>query len=197
MQILLLLILSIVFPNELLAQCQPMTISELVTYNAKDREAVLYAGAKTEGKVTWYTSLAGDSYKGMIKAFESKYAGVKIEAYRTNGGEITNRMVEEAKAKKPIVDTIETTEANLMFQREAFLLRPYHSPYFANYPEDAKVRGESGDSTFGAPRGSPTSVSATIKTCCPKMPCRKITKACFVPRLKAAWVSPSTIPAPK
>ena len=77
-----------------------MTISELVTYNGKDREAVLYAGAKTEGKVTWYTSLAGDSYKGMIKAFETKYAGVKIEAYRTNGGEITNRMVEEAKAKQ-------------------------------------------------------------------------------------------------
>ena len=154
MHILLLLILSIVFPNALLAQRQPMTISELVTYNAKDREAVLYAGAKTEGKVTWYTSLAGDSYKGMIKAFESKYAGVKIEAYRTNGGEITNRMVEEAKAKKPIVDTIETTEANLMFQREAFLLRPYHSPYFANYPEDAKVKGERGLYFWGTARES-------------------------------------------
>ena len=62
-----------------------MTISELVTYNGKDREQVLYAGAKSEGKVTWYTSLAGDSYKAMIKAFETKYPGVKIEAYRANG----------------------------------------------------------------------------------------------------------------
>ncbi|HET7006589.1 MAG TPA: extracellular solute-binding protein [Candidatus Binatia bacterium] len=135
---------SVLFPDALLAQRKPMTISELVTYNGKDREAVLYAGAKTEGKVTWYTSLAGDSYKGMIKSFEGKYAGVKIEAYRTNGGEITNRMVEEAKARKAIVDTIETTEANLMFQRESFLLRPYHSPYFASYPEEAKVKGERG-----------------------------------------------------
>ena len=135
---------SVLFPDALLAQRKPMTISELVTYNGKDREAVLYAGAKTEGKVTWYTSLAGDSYKGMIKSFEGKYAGVKIEAYRTNGGETTNRMVEEAKARKAIVDTIETTEANLMFQRESFLLRPYHSPYFASYPEEAKVKGERG-----------------------------------------------------
>ena len=136
---------SVLCPDPVSAQPRkPTTISELVTYNGKDREQVLYAGAKSEGKVTWYTSLAGDSYKGMIKAFETKYAGVKVEAYRANGGEITNRMVEETQAKRPIVDTIETTEANLMFQRESFLLRPYHSPYFANYPEDAKVKGERG-----------------------------------------------------
>jgi iron(III) transport system substrate-binding protein len=136
---------SVLFPAQLPAQARkPMTISELVTYNGKDREQVLYAGAKAEGKVTWYTSLAGDSYKGMIKVFEAKYPGVKVESYRTNGGEITNRMVEEAKARRPIVDTIETTEANLMFQRDAFLLRPYHSPYFANYPADAKQAGERG-----------------------------------------------------
>ncbi|HUR72213.1 MAG TPA: extracellular solute-binding protein [Candidatus Limnocylindrales bacterium] len=154
MQVLVLLVLSLLLPTQLFAQRKSMTISELVTYTGKDREAVLYAGAKSEGKATWYTSLAGDSYKGMIKAFESKYAGVKIEAYRANGGEITNRMVEEGKARKSIVDTIETTEANLMFQREAFLLRPYHSPYFASYPEDAKVRGERGLYFWGTARES-------------------------------------------
>src|SRR5258706_7861256 len=138
-------VLASLIPGLLSAQTrQPSTIAELVTYSGKDREQVLYAGAKTEGKVTWYTSLAGDSYKAMIKAFETKYPGVKVESYRTNGGEITNRMVEEAKARRPIVDTIETTEANLMFQRDAFLLRPYHSPYFANYPNEAKQAGGSG-----------------------------------------------------
>ncbi|HEX9454716.1 MAG TPA: extracellular solute-binding protein, partial [Candidatus Binatia bacterium] len=138
-------VLASLIPGLLSAQTrQPSTIAELVTYSGKDREQVLYAGAKTEGKVTWYTSLAGDSYKAMIKAFETKYPGVKVESYRTNGGEITNRMVEEAKARRPIVDVIETTEANLMFQRDAFLLRPYHSPYFANYPNDAKQAGERG-----------------------------------------------------
>jgi iron(III) transport system substrate-binding protein len=147
MQILLwvLSVLSILFPASLFAQSpKSATISELVTYNGKDREALLYAGAKTEGKVTWYTSLAGASYKAMVNAFESKYPGVQVEAYRANGGEITNRILEEARAKRPIVDTIETTEANLMFQRESFLLRPYHSPYFAAYPNDAKVKGERG-----------------------------------------------------
>lgn len=150
-----LFILSVLFPAQLLAQQRkPMTISELVTYNGKDREQVLFAGAKGEGKVTWYTSLAGDSYKAIVKAFETKYPGVKLEAFRNNGGDITSRMVEEAKAKRAIVDTIETTEANLMFQREHFLLRPYHSPFFASYPDEAKVKGERGLYFWGTARES-------------------------------------------
>ena len=56
---------------------KPSTIAELVTYRGADREALLYAGAKTEGKIIWYTSLAGDSYKELVKAFETKYQGVK------------------------------------------------------------------------------------------------------------------------
>jgi len=123
---------------------KPTTIAELVTYSAKDREQVLYNGAKTEGKVTWYTSLAGESYKGMVKAFETKYAGVKVEAYRVSGTDMTTRMYEESKAKRYIADTVETTEGNLMFMRDAFLLRPYHSPQFASYPEDAKEKSERG-----------------------------------------------------
>lgn len=133
------------WPLEASAQTRKeMTISELVTYNGKDREQVLYAGAKSEGKVTWYTSLAGGSYKAMVKAFETKYPGVTVEAYRVAGAEITVRMTEEAKAKRYIADTVETTEGNLMFMREAFLLRPYHSPYFVSYPEEAKEKGERG-----------------------------------------------------
>jgi iron(III) transport system substrate-binding protein len=142
---LLLLSLFSAFPAQLAAQVRkPTTIAELVTYNGRDREQVLYGGAKTEGKVTWYTSLAGDSYKGMVKAFETKYPGVKVEAYRVSGSEMTTRMMEESKARRYIVDAVETTEGNLLFMRDAFLLRPYHSPNFASYPEDAKEKGERG-----------------------------------------------------
>ena len=146
---------SVLFPTDLIAQARKaMTISELVTYNAKDREQVLYAGAKSEGKVTWYTSLAGESYKGMAKAFEGKYPGVKLEAYRVSGSEMTVRLMEESKARRYIADTVETTEGNLMFMRDAFLLRPYHSPHFASYPEDAKEKGERGLYFWGIARES-------------------------------------------
>jgi iron(III) transport system substrate-binding protein len=133
---------------------KPATLAEIATYHGKDREQVLYMGAKTEGKVTWYTSLAGESYKAMVKAFENKYSGIKVEAYRVSGSDMTTRMYEESKAKKYIVDTVETTEGNLMFMRDAFLLRPYHSPYFSSYPEDAKGKGERGLYFWGIARES-------------------------------------------
>ena len=54
---------------------KPATIAELATYRGADRETLLYAGAKTEGRIVWYTSLAGDSYKELVKAFENKQSG--------------------------------------------------------------------------------------------------------------------------
>ena len=58
----LVLCLLLLAPSDAWVQTRkPMTISELVTYGGKDREQVLYAGARTEGKITWYTSLAGAS----------------------------------------------------------------------------------------------------------------------------------------
>jgi ABC-type glycerol-3-phosphate transport system substrate-binding protein len=86
MRILILFLLCLLFSAESFAQTRkPTTIAELVTYNGKDREQMLYAGAKSEGKITWYTSLAGNSYKAMAQAFESKYPGVSVEAYRVRG----------------------------------------------------------------------------------------------------------------
>src|SRR5262247_4508693 len=174
------LCLLFLLPSEARLQSRkPMTIAELVTYNGADRENILYNGAKTEGKITWYTSLAGESYKGMVKAFETKYPGVKVEAYRVSGSDIMVRMMEEAKAKRYIADTVETTEGNLMFMRDAYLLRPYHSPYFASYPEDAKEKGERG-LYFGPSPASRTSALLTIRNCCPRTPYRKTTKACCI-----------------
>ena len=141
----LVLCLLFLLPSEAWVQGRkPMTITEIATYSAADREQLLYSGAKSEGKLTWYTSLAGESYKGMVKAFETKYPGVKVEAYRVSGSDMTARIYEESKAKKYIADAVETTEGNLMFMRDAFLLRPYFSPHFASYPEDAKEKGERG-----------------------------------------------------
>jgi ABC-type Fe3+ transport system substrate-binding protein len=102
----------------------------------------------------------------MVKAFESKYPGVKVEAYRASGHELTTRMMEEAKAKKMIVDAVETTEANLMFMREAFLLRPYYSPHFASYPDDAKEKA-SAVSIFRESRENRTSALPTIRNFSP------------------------------
>jgi iron(III) transport system substrate-binding protein len=132
-------------PLEALAQARkPASTAELVTYRGADRERVLYAGAKIEGKVVWYTSLAGGSYKEIVKVFEAKYPGVKVESFRASGNDIVVRMEEEAKGRRNIVDAVETTEGNLMFLRDGRLLRPYGSPHLDGYPEEAKEPAEKG-----------------------------------------------------
>jgi ABC-type glycerol-3-phosphate transport system substrate-binding protein len=134
-----------VFQSEVLAQARkPTAIAELASYRAADREAILYGGAKTEGKIIWYTSLAGDSYKELVKAFETKYSGVKVESYRAAGAELVVRLEEEAKARRNIADTIETTEGSLIFLRDEKLLRPYDSPHLDRFPEDGKERADKG-----------------------------------------------------
>ena len=119
---------------------KPASIAELASYRGKDREAVLYAGAKAEGKVIWYTSLAGDSYKEMVKAFEAKYPGIKVESFRAPGADLVVRLEEEAKARRNIADSIETTEGSLIFLRDDKLLRPYDSPFLDKYPEEGRER---------------------------------------------------------
>ena len=146
MKILSFIILALtVFQSEVLAQTRkPTAIAELASYRGADREAILYAGAKTEGKIIWYTSLAGDSYKELVKAFETKYSGVKVESYRAAGAELVVRLEEEAKARRNIADTIETTEGSLIFLRDEKLLRPYDSPHLDRFPEDGKERADKG-----------------------------------------------------
>ena len=100
---------------------KPSTLAELVTYTGADREQILVASAKSEGKVTWYTSLAGSSYKELAQGFEKKY-GVKVDVYRAASSDLMARITSEAKARQYLVDTIETTLPLLKSLREDGLL---------------------------------------------------------------------------
>ncbi|HEU4638978.1 MAG TPA: hypothetical protein VFS84_09005, partial [Candidatus Binatia bacterium] len=167
---------------------KPAGIAELVTYRAPDREAILYAGAKSEGKIIWYTSLAGDSYKELVKAFEAKYPGVKVDSYRAAGAELVVRLEEEAKARRNIADTIETTEGSLIFLRDEKLLRPYDSPYLDNYPEDGTERADK-NLSIGPSRENRILGLPTTKLCCRKTPFRRTSRASSIRSSKARWVS--------
>ena len=121
-----------------------MSVAQLAAYNKPDREKLLYGGAKSEGKVMWYTSLAGGSYKELANAFEAKYSGVKVEAYRGTRQELGARIMAETQANRPIVDTIETTLPLLKLMRDNNLLVPYFFPTEAKYPEHVKEKGPKG-----------------------------------------------------
>ena len=110
----LLILVFLLFPSDAWLQTRkPASIAELVNYLGADREQVLYAGAKAEGKLFWYTSLAGGSYKEIIRVFESKYPGIKVEAYRASGSELVVRMEEEYKAGRHLADALRQLKGTL------------------------------------------------------------------------------------
>jgi len=123
---------------------KPMKLSDLAAYNKPDREKILYAGAKAEGKVTWYTSLAGGSYKDLAATFEAKYPGVKVEAYRATSQDLTSRILAESQAQRFIVDTIESTLPLLKLLRDNKLIVAYTSLHLKTYPEGVKENAAKG-----------------------------------------------------
>ena len=123
---------------------KPMPIEQLAAYNKPDREKILYAGAKAEGKITWYTSLAGNSYKDLAAAFEAKYPGVKVESYRATRQEMSARILAEAQAKRYSADTLETTIPLLKLLKENQMLVPYYFPTQAKYPDHVKEKAPKG-----------------------------------------------------
>ena len=132
-----LLLLAVLVPASTWAQDKKLA-ADLAAYSGADREQRLIAGAKAEGKVVWYTSLAGSSYKELAKGFETKYPGIKMEPYRAESSDIMTKVTAEAQARQVIADTIETTLPALRFLRENKLLIAYASPYLGKYPANTK-----------------------------------------------------------
>ncbi len=121
-----------------------MSTEQLAAYNKPDREKMLYAGAKAEGKVTWYTSLAGESYKKLAAAYEARYPGVSVESYRATRQEMSARILAESQAQRYIADTMETTIPLLKLLKDNNWLVPYYFPTIAKYPDHVKEKAPKG-----------------------------------------------------
>jgi iron(III) transport system substrate-binding protein len=123
---------------------RPSTLAELAIYNKPDREKVLYEGAKKEGRLMWYTSLTGGPNIEAPKIFEAKYPGVKMDVYRGESDALITKIIQEAQAKRYIVDTIESTFPILKVMRDEKILIRYFSPFLASYPDEVKEKTDKG-----------------------------------------------------
>ena len=123
---------------------KPTTLAQLAAYTGADREQLLLAGARVEGKVVWYTSLAGASFKEPMKAFEAKYLGVKVEVYRSQSSDLGKRIMTENQAKRFYMDALETTLPLQKLLHEGKMMTPFTSPHLTKYPDIAKRKADKG-----------------------------------------------------
>ncbi|HEX9143730.1 MAG TPA: extracellular solute-binding protein [Candidatus Binatia bacterium] len=120
---------------------KPKTLDELAAYTGQDRQQILVEGTRSEGKIVWYTSLAG-VYRDLVDAFKKKYPEISVEAYRGGSTDLAPRLINEAQSGRNVADALEGTPGLLMALRERDILKAYLSPELARYPETAKTKAD-------------------------------------------------------
>ncbi len=147
---------------------KPKTLDELASYTGADRQKILLEGAKAEGKVVWYTSLAGGSYPAIVNAFEKKYPAIKVEVYRSDSKTLATKILAEAQAGRYLDDAVESTPGILMLLRDKGVLKAYISPELAKYPEEARIEAKGGNVYWVTDRESYIGLGYNTKMIPPK-----------------------------
>jgi len=102
-------------------------------YGGPDRAERLAAGARKEGALVVYTSLATSESVPLTQAFEKKY-GVKVELWRSLSDQVLRRALSEARARRHTVDVIETNAPEVEALARERVLARFESPYIADIP---------------------------------------------------------------
>ena len=126
------LLLPVLNPSQ--AQTPPGGPSAAVfQYKGTDRDARLLEGAKKEGSVSVYTSLAPTEAKPLVEAFEKK-TGIKVQMWRGLSDGVVQRVLSEARGKVHQVDVVETNGPEMESLAREKVLAPFHSPRLADVP---------------------------------------------------------------
>src|SRR5581483_4643031 len=104
-----------------------------------DRQAVLEAGARKEGSVTWYTTLAGAGIDALANGFKEKYPYLQVEVFRADEQQLSTRVSQEAQAGKQVFDVIECQPVTTGILEESKLLAPFYSPGLARLGDELKA----------------------------------------------------------
>ena len=120
----------------------PMTVAEIALYQGADREKILIEGAKREGQLTFYNSHTW--FRSYVKEFEKKYPFIKVSEWRSDSKNLLSRAMAEFGSTRSLVDVIETTAEAMGVMKRNGMFQEYFTPEARHYPDDVKVKGNSG-----------------------------------------------------
>ncbi len=109
------------------AALQPAGAQNLYAYEGADRMERIVAGAKKEGALTLYTTIAEKDLPAIVKPFEQKY-GIKVNVWRAGTDKVLQRIVTESQAKKYDVDAVHFGAPEMEALAREKILAPVASP---------------------------------------------------------------------
>jgi iron(III) transport system substrate-binding protein len=114
---------------------EPKSVAEIAGYAAADRQAVLEAGAKSEGKLLVYST--GVQNSGMVAEFEKRYPFLTVTLNGGDSTELTRKAVEEFRAGRFDADVFELTAEGLLELSKLGVLQSFRSPETASFAPEA------------------------------------------------------------
>jgi iron(III) transport system substrate-binding protein len=88
--------------------------------------SALVEGAKKEGKLVWYTSMAIDTSKPLLDAFLKDYPFIKADLVRAGEEQLMTRIMSETRAGRWAFDVVSTSAISVLPEKK--LIEPYLSP---------------------------------------------------------------------
>ena len=89
-------------------------------------QSALVDGAKREGRLVWYTSMAIDTSKPLLDAFQKEYPFIKAELVRAGEEQLMNRILGETRAGRWLFDAVSTSAMSVLVDKH--LISPYLTP---------------------------------------------------------------------
>ena len=106
-----------------------------------DQTAKLIEGAKKEGEVIVYGTMALADVNQLNAKFREKYPFVDVKLNRFGSGQIVARVLAEVRANKHLADILQTNSMGLHFLKKEGLLGNYLSSEDRSFPSKFKDQG--------------------------------------------------------
>jgi iron(III) transport system substrate-binding protein len=108
----------------------------IATYKGPDREQLILAGAKREGKVTFYSGMIeNQALRPIADAFKKKYPFVAVDYWRGDSRALVQKTLTERRAGRVTGDILESTGgAEALIKAGA--IDPFYSSSAAGFPKN-------------------------------------------------------------
>jgi iron(III) transport system substrate-binding protein len=104
------------------------SLQTLASLQGPDRQQQLVDGAKKEGTLLLYTAMPREYLNRLNEPFEKKY-GLKVTVWQAIGETIIQKVLNENRSSKPVVDVIHSTSTMLEALQRENVLQEIDSPF--------------------------------------------------------------------
>ncbi len=118
-----------------IANVNAQSVQKILNYSGADRQKVLEAGAKKEGKLTVYSALTiNQALRPLVEGFQKKYPYIKTEYWRGSSRKIAQKVLAEQRANALVAGVIEGSGLAKIMSKAKGVLK-FKTPAIDNIPK--------------------------------------------------------------